>query len=360
MRIPDAENTIAEIMNTAGIYTAYVGKWHLSGKPAGNRWIPPGDRGSFTDFIGWESHHVDHWGGKIWADDPDDVIEMQGHESDALTDIACDKLEELSLMDKRFCLFVAFQSPHSPCKPPTEYLAMYEGKNLSFSPSVPTPAPEYNRPEWGCSYDFRTFIDRYYGEVTHLDACVGRLLRRLDELGLAEDTAVVFTSDHGDMTGSHGLYSKGIMMEEAVRIPLIFKLPGQPSRETDRLISTIDLMPTLLELMGLPPSERAEGVSHSKYLFGQDIKAVDSIILQHKDLCLIKGDYKLISDLDAIKPTALYNLVNDPHEMINLIDDENHIEMIEKGLIKLKSWLDDVRMRIGDVEDAKTFVHWYR
>ena len=84
--------SLADHLNEQGYATYYVGKWHLSGAPQENRWVPPDKRAGFQHFIGWESHHVDHYAGRIWSDDPDDAVEMPGHETDALTDIALRQL----------------------------------------------------------------------------------------------------------------------------------------------------------------------------------------------------------------------------------------------------------------------------
>jgi choline-sulfatase len=81
MCLPFDQTTIAHHLNKAGYDTHYVGKWHLSGEPQENRWVPPKQRGGFQHFIGWESHHVDHNAGLIWYDDPDFAKELSGHET---------------------------------------------------------------------------------------------------------------------------------------------------------------------------------------------------------------------------------------------------------------------------------------
>jgi arylsulfatase A-like enzyme len=157
LRVPPCEVTLADRLNRSGYHTAYVGKWHLSGRPGGNRWVPPQERAGFQCFLGWESHHVDHWQGRIWEDDPDRVIHMQGHETDALTELACSTLAGL---ESPFCLFVAYQAPHPPCTPPPDLLQLYEGRSLTYRPNVTDTGAWYRRPEWGCDYGLRTFVDR--------------------------------------------------------------------------------------------------------------------------------------------------------------------------------------------------------
>jgi len=85
--------------------------------------------GGFVDFLGWESMHVDHWKGLIWGDNPDKPIELRGHETDGMTDIACEKLRQLKNTKEPFFLFLSYQAPHHPCSPPAEFLDIYKNKN---------------------------------------------------------------------------------------------------------------------------------------------------------------------------------------------------------------------------------------
>ena len=112
MALPPEAETIVSLLNDASYNTYYVGKWHLAGAPQADRWVPPDKRGGFQNFIGWESHHVDHFQGRIWEDDPEIPIVMEGHETDALTSIVCDRLE--NVVEDPFCMFVSYQAPHPP------------------------------------------------------------------------------------------------------------------------------------------------------------------------------------------------------------------------------------------------------
>lgn len=159
MRLPHSELTLPELFGQGGYLTSYLGKWHLSGQPGGNRPIPAEERAGFEDFIAWESHHVDHWQGLIFADGNQDLegfntircssdgsdlnvdnldsntvnssnddnyikIKMEGHETDGLTELVCHKLNEIK--DEQFCLFVSYQAPHPPSTLPEEYLNLYK------------------------------------------------------------------------------------------------------------------------------------------------------------------------------------------------------------------------------------------
>jgi arylsulfatase A-like enzyme len=349
-RLPHAETTLAELFNRGGYHTAYVGKWHLSGPPGGNRWVPPEERAGFQTFLGWESHHVDHWSGRIWADDPDRAIPMPGHETDALTEIACDTLSKL---ERPFCLFVAYQAPHPPCTPPPDTLALYEHKELTYRANVTDRKLWYRRPAWGCDYNLRTFLDRHYGEISHFDSAFGRLLSKVAELGLADNTIVLLTSDHGEMAGCHGLYGKGVMYEEAVRIPLIVRHPAGPSgARSSALFSSVDFMPTLLDLCGLTPAPAAEGVSYGPLIRGKEQTTRETVTIQYHDLCLRRGAYKLVTDATAHVPTALHHLETDPYEQDNVVHDLTYRQIVQRMQRELSAWLQDVLSRAGKPQGA--------
>jgi arylsulfatase A-like enzyme len=122
----DDQKTLAHYLNDLNYETHYIGKWHLSGAPHKNRWIPPNKRAGFKHFIGWESHHVDHNKGLIWKDNPDNHIELKGHETDGLTEIVCQELKEIN-QNKPFFMTVSYQAPHAPSSPPKKY---YDLKNF--------------------------------------------------------------------------------------------------------------------------------------------------------------------------------------------------------------------------------------
>ncbi len=326
--------SLADYLNAAGYATHWLGKWHLSGAPQRNRSVPPESRAGFQHFIGWESHHVDHWRGLIWADDADDAIAMRGHETDALTDIAVAQLGQAAGENAPFFMLVSYQAPHPPCSPPDEFMEMYANCDL-----LPEPNADQNtwfkHEVWNADYAVGEFRQRYFGEISHLDAAFGRLLRGLDDLKLRENTLVVFTSDHGEMAGAHGLFGKGVMYEEALHVPLILRAPGQTrSQRTETCAATIDLLPTLLDFADCPVDLPGDGIS-LRPCIESDMDTPDRVaISEHGNLCATTQDWKLVtSDLRG-EPAALYNLREDPYELdnrlgdyacagiVNLLDDE--------------------------------------
>jgi choline-sulfatase len=168
--------------------------------------------------------------------------------------------------DEPLFVVASFLKPHNPFAPPAEYAALYKPEDMVV-PSWPAEhlehvppqarqrvAPGAGTPEgeaWA-----RKFLAAYYGNVTHLDACVGRLLDALDELGLADDTLVIYTTDHGEMLYEHGLRGKFNFFEPSARNPLIVRWPGvtPPGTRTHALTDQADFVPTLLEACGIDPA----------------------------------------------------------------------------------------------------------
>ncbi len=365
-RIPSGEVKLPDLLNQAGYFTSYVGKWHLSGQGkekvggnvgpgGGKRWIPFDQRAGFQQFMGWESGHVDHWKGVIWEDDPDAVIEMPGHETDALTDLVCERLDGIKNDDtqKPFCMFVAYQAPHPPCTPPVEYLQLYQSKELRERPNITNKDIHYHVGIWDFDPNWREFVDAYFGEITHIDAALGRILDKLEELDLADDTIVIFTSDHGEMAGAHGYFGKGTMNEESIHVPLIVRVPGgKQGVRTERYFSSVDFFPTLMELCGAAPASTAEGISYAPYLLGRPQKNREAVIIEHDELCIRRGRYKLIADLYARSPIQLFNLETDSFELNNIVLNKEYKNIVDSLLTELRAWLDDVLQRVGKVGEA--------
>jgi arylsulfatase A-like enzyme len=198
----------------------------------------------------------------------------------------------------------------------------------------------------------REYIRCYYAQVSMMDWCVGRILDELERLGLAERTAVVFTSDHGDMQGGHGMMDKttGNFYEEIVRVPLLMRFPGAlPSgRTSDVLASSVDLAPTLLELLGAEPLPNAHG--RSLRPFAQDAPADDRPVFaergrfQHGSCGRMIRTRQWKLSLHGSGHRECYWLTRDPGETHNLA----HNPKFADQRASLRSQLHAHMKRIGD------------
>lgn len=193
---------------------------------------------------------------------------LENYGSVALTDLM---LAELDRREQRpFFYWLSYREPHSPCVPPEPYASMYDPDD------VPRPIDEHGQPDhysapvrrWFDAWQALTADQRhrfrcnYLGEVTLLDEQIGRVLDYVRDAGLADNTLIVFSADHGDYLGDHGMLQKGFFHEPSVNVPLIFAGPNVPVGEvTNAPANLIDLMPTILDYCGRPTSTSAEARS---------------------------------------------------------------------------------------------------
>jgi arylsulfatase A-like enzyme len=237
-----------------------------------------------------------------------------------------------------FFLNVSFHRPHPPLDPPPEYFHMYDAKDL---PPLPMGdwASENDHPVDGVSASFgrlpRAEADRqrraYYGQVTHIDSQIGRLLLYLQRTGLIANTIFVFTSDHGELLGDHGCFRKILSLEGSAKIPLILAAPPrlrpQKGLASDLPVTHMDLMPTLLELAGAPVPATVEGASLLPILEGR--QAADSWRdcvhgeharrgAPHGGVQYLVGRREKYTWFTRDGLELLFDLVDDPNEIVNL------------------------------------------
>jgi len=308
--LPPDEVTIGKLFAEAGYATGYIGKWGLDGAEEPG-FVPPGERrGGFSFWAAYNRGHR-YFDGVYFRDSPE-ALRAEGFEPDYQTRLACDFIGEHA--GRPFFLVLAWGPPHPPRTPPAPFDKLYEPARLRLRANVPG----------GAAAEARQALAGYYGLCSALDACLGRLLDALKRTGSAEDTVVVFTSDHGEMLGSHGLDLVEAPFEEAVRIPLLIRYPraGRGGRRLDTFASSTDLAPTLLALAGLAPVEGMQGRDLSAHLVGEGPRA-ESVYV-HGRLgtlaewrMLVRGLDKVVVDRQ-LRVTHLYNLGQDPYERRNL------------------------------------------
>ncbi len=317
--LPGNGNYLAEVLRDAGYRTGYIGKWHLYGGIR-ERGIPPGplrygfDHEFFSNNCDCNFAADDAF---YWSDDGQ-RIKLGKWEADGQTDQALAFLDRHA-GDEPLALFVSWHPPHDwgdGYPAPTEYEALYELKGIQVRPSCED-TPESRKAYRG-----------YMAMCSNLDDNVGRLLAKLDEKGIQGDTLVVYTSDHGDLLHSHGIHNWHKSRPEHVscRVPLILRQPHTLApRVSDTLMGTLDLMPTLLGLLGIQPPETCQGRDYADALReGRDAGA-DAVPLffwgEDSDW---RGVYTHRYTYAFEPPGAtrginvLYDRQEDPHEMNNL------------------------------------------
>jgi hypothetical protein len=255
---PDAVS-LAKVLKQSGYDTGYIGKWHLNGD--GRSAFIPRERRQGFDY--WKvlecTHNYNH--SYYYADGPE-KLEWKGYDAIAQTEDAQQYLRDHAKTDKPFFLFLSWGPPHDPYQTaPQKYRAKYQAAQIQLRPNVSE----------AMSAKARLAQAGYYAHCSALDDCMGNLLQTLRENGLASNTIVVFTADHGDLLGSHEAFEKQQPFDESIRVPLLLHWPkglGTGGGSPDALINSEDIMPTLLGLCGVPIPKTVEGLDYSGYLHG--------------------------------------------------------------------------------------------
>lgn len=257
VRLPVTERSLGQVLREAGYATGYFGKWHLDGPYRGG-FTPPGPRRQGFDTWAAADCCHDYLHSWYYRDDPEPIF-IDGYDADHFTELTIDFMREHR--EEPFAAVVSWGPPHNPYEVlPPEY-RVHDAAGLTLRPNVPAEDEALARQQYA----------GYYDHITALDRCVGRLREALEELGLAEDTLLVFTSDHGDMLRSHGRYEKQLPYEESAAVPFLACQPGAlpAGAVSDTLLNVPDLMPTVLAQLGVPCPDTVEGVDLSFALRGE-------------------------------------------------------------------------------------------
>ncbi|WP_112324340.1 sulfatase-like hydrolase/transferase [Oceanibium sediminis] len=360
-RLSPAERTLGDAVSAQGYATAYIGKWHLysaygvsgglSLSQAARTPIPASHRRGFDYWRGFELRNdfYDTW---VFADDASAPEHLEGHQTDALFDMAFRYIEHDRPVDTPFLLILSVEAPHPPFMATPEHLARVQARGpWRARPNTDLGAIEFFPPEW---YDptgpagaiepadpasvrrvFEANMQAYTAMIEQIDDRMGDLQACLTRAGLRDKTVVVFLSDHGELAGSHGQLGKAQPWEESVGVPLIVTGPGVvPGQVTDLPVGTEDLFPTLLGLaggrdVGLP------GLDLAPVLAGGAEPERDGVLLEFvtetragrgyydetwRGIRTRRHKYTVLGDRSGAAPWQLFDLAADPFEQRNLID----------------------------------------
>lgn len=298
--------TFGEVLKEEGYQTGYIGKWHLYKA----QYIPPEERFGF-DFWHANNYNDDHFRRIYYRDKPEPYIDERGWNVTHEVDVALEFIEGALENDAPFALFLAHHAPHSndlksfqkfdditahkkiqgvhykrdvQFVGPEKFMAPYFEMKIQRRPNVPANA---NGGDGGFAVEA---CPGYFGMVNAVDDAFGTLMKILEKEDprypgkkLKETTIVVFTSDHGEMLGSHELMYKDIFYEESIGVPFIISWQGQINERVkyDKIFNTVDIMPTILNLMELPVPETVQGVDYSPILKGKKFNAPSSAYISY-------------------------------------------------------------------------------
>jgi len=403
--MPPDVKTVAQMLPDE-YRTAYFGKWHLGDEVIRQRgfdeWASVMDLlwAQYTkpEYLGQFSSYREHLvelgykpdqevpGGKIFSDEMRAGLPAAHQQSTFLAGLAERFIEDNA--DRPFALYVSMLEPHPPFNGP--YDDLYEPDTLPVDPTFlkpPDDGPLVNRlrSEYYMQGEFdghdlsseegwRRLRANYMANITLVDDAVGRIVKAIDDAGIADNTVLVFTSEHGDLVGSHAMLELRSFYEPVSRVPLLIRAPGmgREQRFVDGNFSQVDLVPTLLDLVGQPIPPYLQGVSRADVLAGNATLEGNDIFMQHNGF----GDRDLTSE--ESKPTLskekademnylnnlpwrsvvtadrwklnlspgdqceLFDLNTDPYEMTNLYDDPAQRDRIRGMAARIRVWQDDM------------------
>ena len=341
--------SFARLLSEHGYRTCLIGKAHFTGPDQfwGYQERPYGDlvglghqpdpyRGAHPALEGVNGigHHPA--GGCFKLAGPSGIPELQiaeniiNHEA-----VKWLQIHRETCRERPFLLSVHYPRPHFPFAPPKRWFDRYAGRvhcPLSKREDF-ADRPRYHRGCWELYQGYgatQEDVDRglagYAGNVSFVDECIGRLLDSVEHLGFAEDTIVIYSADHGEMAGAHGLWHKQLFYEESVRVPLIFAGPGvECGGVREDVVGLIDLFPTLCDLAGVTIPDHCAGVSLKPLLPGP-AKLSDRTIFSEINwqpgrlpagAMLRRGRWKYVWYTDESE--ELYDLEADPNENANIV-----------------------------------------
>jgi arylsulfatase A-like enzyme len=361
---------LSQVLNRAGYWQGYVGKYHqeLAGVPTGfgyDRFIPGGAyrrwraEAGLSDYPGG-SGPFDYFG------NTDEGITPEQSQPAWEADRAIEMIESAAgHPDRPFLVRWDPRHPHLPCVPPEPYASMYPpadvppwesfGDTLENKPYVQAQQRRSWKVDGWTWAQWAPTVAAYLGEISLLDHQIGRILDALDRLGLADDTLVIYTSDHGDLCGGHGMMDKHfVMYDDVMRVPLLLRWPGRlpAGRACDAFIShAIDLPTTLAEAAGAPVPETFAGRDLLALIDGRDVSPRPDVFAQWSGGQFGSYTQRMVRDRrwkyvwNATDRDELYDLAADPGEKCNLAGSSDHADQLARLRHRLVDWM----AQIGDV-----------
>lgn len=353
------EYTWTKQLKSSGYNMGYVGKWHVhpTFDPTAygfDTYISEGDYGTFRSGKYPDVSFKNGWFGE---EDPVPVEDSRTH---WLADRTIELMRKYQEEGKPWHIRLDFPEPHLPCQPSGEFAKMYDPKDVpqwgSFEDTFEgkpyiQKQQLYNwRVEDLTWEDWAPMVARYYGIISQIDDAIGNVLSALDKLGLAENTIVIYTTDHGDMCGGHRMVDKHyVMYDDIVKVPMIIRWPGiiAPGTRNDSFVYNIlDLPPTLLSILGMNVPDEFQGRSLTPILNSKQVSDWREEVVStyngqqfglYTQRMIRTRKWKYIwntTDVDE-----LYDLENDPNELHNLVSQPDLIQVLSDLRHRLHSIL---------------------
>lgn len=259
------------------------------------------------------------------------VVKPEDHNDHFIADKGIELIKSIP-KDVPFCTFISLPGPHPPLDAPGRYATMYDPEKIKLAPNV---RKRYKFSEGKVDEkELRAMRANYYGKITMIDDCIGKVLDAVKNRGNYDNTLIMVISDHGEMLGAHGKMSKGTFWEESAKVPMIMQWPSKikPGQTLDSPVSLLDVYATVVEAAGGDVTEGRNTKSLLPMAFGKTDRVRDAVFSeigrkQHLTYMVRMDQYKWFLMFGR---EYLYDLKKDPWEMNNLIDDPEYKPIVQK------------------------------
>ncbi|WP_052700027.1 sulfatase family protein [Martelella endophytica] len=384
LRMNPNQTCLGHLLTGAGYETSYIGKWHLFANQLGNHFDPknsfvprgPHRLGFDGEWKAYNFHHDNFSPAAYYHEEtPEKIFYPDGvYEATAQTDLAIDTIRRMSDGASPFAMVLSYGPPHDPWGPdnvPEQYWRLFEHERFPNPPNYQDENDPY-ADEWArLSPDERAELESwrrgYHAQVASLDAEFGRLMAAIEAAGIADDTIVVFTADHGEMFGAHGRRAKLIFYEEAASVPFFIRWPGRTPAggASDAAIGTVDVLPTLCGLAGIAYPDDVEGNNLAAEVKGAPGGPEVSLLMGCGATAAWEDGHEWRAARDARYTLARYRVDGatllfdreaDPWQLQNVADNRAYKAVRQR----LESWMAAEMDRIKDGFRASSYYekHW--
>lgn len=398
IRMNTNHRCLAHCLNDSGYQTAYIGKWHLYANELGNHtdpknsYVPRGpDRLGFDGFWAAYNFHHEYYGANAYyhTESSEKIHFTDGtYEPDGQTDLAVSWMRDHAGDAAPFYLQLCWGAPHDPWEQdnvPQGWMDKFSDVEFPLPPNYSQVKDPHGDSWSNIDQDpeqLRAWKRVYYAMTSSIDECLGRLRAALTELGLADNTVVIFTSDHGEMFGAHGRMKKNIFYEEAARVPFLVHVPqdlrkpgvthGAAGSVIDACVSYVDIMPTILGLVGAEIPRDVEGMDVSHIIVGESFRPApghsgqdrgprvepEFAFLQNTGACASwenGHEWRAIRDKQytyaifrSDGQELLFDNIVDPYQMHNLVEDPSHLDALSTMRVRMKAKMATINDRFEE------------
>ena len=343
--IPSGTVYFPQYLQKAGYATCFIGKWHMGGEsdkpqPGWDRWVSFAGQGEYLPPTPDYTLNVDG-----------ERVKQKGYITTELTDYAIDWLKQQKPVEKPFFLYLSHKAVHANFTPEEKYEDKFKDLPFQRPASGKNTAGDLLKPRWlrdqrnswhGVDFPYHSDLDieryykRYCETLSSVDDSIGRVLRQLKDMGIHDETLVIYMGDNGFMFGEHGLIDKRVAYETSMRVPMLVQCPSliKGGAVLEQMIANIDVGPTVMEAMGLQTPPHMDGTSFLPLTRGESIPWRDKFLYVYyweknfpqtpTTFALRTPDAKYITYYGLWDSDEFYDLSTDPEESRNLIHDPSY------------------------------------